>query len=91
MTKVTEQHFVRDDIRDVGFVICDYCGKKEMDDRLIGILPMPIHLDFGYGSKHDGEQLDFCCDNCLHSWIMIDVLMTVHSPTRTTIVDTRMG
>jgi len=28
-----------------------------------------VTLEFGYGSKHDGERYDFCSDRCLKEWV----------------------
>ena len=47
-------------------IVCDFCGKthvksiKGHDRNTIG-----IRVVCGYGSRHDGEILDFCNEKCM--------------------------
>lgn len=49
-------------------ILCNMCGKElNRDDRLEGL---SITRQMGYGSKYDGEEIDFdlCC-NCFDNLI----------------------
>jgi len=44
---------------------CDNCNKEEIE-MLFGF---PIRLNCGYGSRFDGQTLDFCSDKCLLEYL----------------------
>lgn len=48
-------------IKVIQSMICDNCGKKMEYDT--------IEVSFGYPSKCDMHNYDFCSDKCLKAWV----------------------
>jgi len=42
-------------------LVCDWCGEDVLHDT--------VKIQFGYGSKFDGEGLDFCRDKCMIDYV----------------------
>lgn len=40
---------------------CDFCS-TDMEF-------LTVDLEFGYGSKFDGDNKQFCSDECLYTWL----------------------